>query len=66
MSAPRETDLYLPVKAFLEGQGYVVKAEVGAADVVAVRGGAAAGRRAEAGVFADAGASVRGANGGVG
>tara|TARA_R110000764_G_scaffold16020_5_gene45140 strand:- start:952 stop:1629 length:678 start_codon:yes stop_codon:yes gene_type:complete len=39
MSAPRETDLYLPVKAFLEGQGYVVKAEVGAADVVAVRGG---------------------------
>lgn len=39
MSAPRETDLYLPVKAFLEAQGYVVKAEVGAADVVAVRGG---------------------------
>ncbi len=39
MSAARETDLYLPVKAFLEAQGYVVKAEVGAADVVAVRGG---------------------------
>ncbi|MFL4470325.1 DUF2161 domain-containing phosphodiesterase [Tateyamaria armeniaca] len=38
MSA-RETDLYPPVKAFLEGQGYVVKSEVGAADVVAVRGG---------------------------
>lgn len=37
MSA-RETDLYPPVKAFLEDQGYVVKAEVGAADVVAVRG----------------------------
>ncbi|MEL6467867.1 MAG: DUF2161 family putative PD-(D/E)XK-type phosphodiesterase [Pseudomonadota bacterium] len=35
----RETDLYLPVKTFLEGQGYVVKSEVGAADVVAVRGG---------------------------
>lgn len=37
--AQRETDLYLPVKTFLEGQGYVVKSEVGAADVVAVRGG---------------------------
>ena len=34
----RETDLYPPVKSFLEDQGYVVKAEVGAADVVAVRG----------------------------
>jgi hypothetical protein len=33
-----ETDLYPPVKAFLEGQGYVVKGEVGACDVVAVRG----------------------------
>lgn len=39
MSDPRETDLYPPVKAFLEEQGYVVKSEVGAADVVAVRGG---------------------------
>ena len=38
MSSPRETDLYPPIKAFLEGQGYVVKAEVGAADVVAIRG----------------------------
>jgi hypothetical protein len=38
MSSPRETDLYPPVKSFLEDQGYVVKAEVGAADVVAVRG----------------------------
>jgi hypothetical protein len=37
--AERETDLYPPVKAFLEAQGYVVKSEVGAADVVAVRGG---------------------------
>lgn len=35
----RETDLYPPVKAFLEAQNYVVKSEVGAADVVAVRGG---------------------------
>ncbi|ASM73201.1 MULTISPECIES: DUF2161 domain-containing phosphodiesterase [Roseobacteraceae] len=39
MNVPRETDLYPPVKTFLEAQGYVVKAEVGAADVVAVRGG---------------------------
>ena len=33
----RESELYPPVKAFLEGQGYEVKAEVGAADVVACR-----------------------------
>lgn len=39
MTALRETDLYPPIKAFLEDQGYVVKSEVGAADVVAVRGG---------------------------
>lgn len=39
MSSARETDLYPPIKAFLENQGYVVKSEVGAADVVAVRGG---------------------------
>ena len=38
MSSARETDLYLPIKSFLEDQGYVVKSEVGAADVVAVRG----------------------------
>lgn len=38
MAAIRETELYAPVKTFLEGQGYAVKAEVGAADVVAVRG----------------------------
>ncbi|MCX7558854.1 DUF2161 family putative PD-(D/E)XK-type phosphodiesterase [Sulfitobacter sp. F26204] len=37
MTKPRETDLYPPIKAFLEDQGYVVKSEVGAADVVAVR-----------------------------
>jgi hypothetical protein len=33
----RETDLYLPVKSLLEGQGYTVKGEIGAADLVAVR-----------------------------
>jgi len=33
-----ETDLYPPIKKFLEGQAYEVKAEVGAADVVACRG----------------------------
>jgi hypothetical protein len=33
-----ETDLYLPVKRFLETQGYSVKAEVKSCDVVAVRG----------------------------
>ncbi len=35
---PSETDLYPPVKAFLEAQGFAVKGEVGAADVVARRG----------------------------
>ncbi|MDV7142725.1 DUF2161 family putative PD-(D/E)XK-type phosphodiesterase [Tropicimonas sp. TH_r6] len=40
-SRPKESDLYLPVKAFLEAQGYEVKAEVGAADVVACRVGEA-------------------------
>lgn len=34
----KETDLYKPIKVFLEGQGYEVKSEVGAADVVAMRG----------------------------
>ena len=33
-----ETELYGPVKAFLEAQGYEVKAEVKGCDVVAVRG----------------------------
>ena len=37
-SKPRETDLYPAVKSYLEDQGYVVKSEVGAADVVAIRG----------------------------
>ncbi|AJE48348.1 DUF2161 domain-containing phosphodiesterase [Celeribacter indicus] len=40
MSQIRETDLYLPVKAFLESLGYEVKAEVKDADVVALRDGA--------------------------
>ena len=34
----KEADLYPAVKAYLEGQGYVVKAEVGACDVMARRG----------------------------
>jgi hypothetical protein len=34
----REVDLYLPVKTFLERQGFEVKGEVGGCDVVAVRG----------------------------
>jgi hypothetical protein len=33
-----ETDLYPPIKSFLESQGYTVKAEVNSCDVVAVRG----------------------------
>lgn len=33
----KETELYGPVKAYLQGQGYEVKAEVGAADLVALR-----------------------------
>lgn len=36
--ARREVDLYPPVKAFLEQQGFEVKGEVGGCDVVAVRG----------------------------
>src|SRR5947208_13322302 len=37
-SSCAEADLYPAVKAFLEGQGYDVKAEVRGCDVVAVRG----------------------------
>lgn len=36
---PKETELYAPVKALLEGQGYEVKGEIGKADVVGVRAG---------------------------
>lgn len=39
MTRPRETELYPPIKALLETQGYEVKSEIGAADVVACRGG---------------------------
>jgi len=35
---PLESDLYAPVKALLEAQGYAVKGEVRGCDVVAVRG----------------------------
>ena len=35
----RETDLYPPVKALLESQGYEVKSEIRDCDIVAVRGG---------------------------
>ena len=35
----KETDLYPPVKSYLEAQGYEVKAEIGAADIVALRPG---------------------------
>ncbi len=34
----READLYLPVKSYLEAQGYTVKAEIGDCDVLARRG----------------------------
>ncbi|MEM6462914.1 MAG: DUF2161 family putative PD-(D/E)XK-type phosphodiesterase [Pseudomonadota bacterium] len=37
MSRLSETDLYAPVKALLEGQGYEVKGEIGMADIVAMR-----------------------------
>jgi len=35
---PLETDLYAPVKALLERQGYVVKGEIKGCDVMGVRG----------------------------
>ena len=36
----KEADLYPPIKAHFEARGYVVKGEVGAADVVAMKEGA--------------------------
>ncbi len=39
MTKPREADLYAPIKAYLTRQGYTVKGEVGAVDVMAVRAG---------------------------
>jgi hypothetical protein len=50
MSKLSETDLYAPVKAWLEAQGYVVKGEVGAADVVAQRAESDVAQRAESDV----------------
>ena len=38
MTITPEEELYAPVKAYLEGQGYDVKGEIGAVDVMAVRG----------------------------
>lgn len=38
MKPLREIELYKPVKAYLESQGYEVKAEIGAADIVACNG----------------------------
>jgi hypothetical protein len=38
VTTAREADLYAPVKAFLEGQGYTVKGEVRGCDLVARRG----------------------------
>ena len=35
---PQETELYPPIKALLQGQGYEVKAEIGDCDVTAIRG----------------------------
>lgn len=35
----KESDLYPPIKAYLEAQGFEVKSEIGAADVMAVRDG---------------------------
>jgi hypothetical protein len=34
-----DTDLYLPLKAYLEGAGYAVKGEVNGCDLVGVRDG---------------------------
>ena len=39
MGPGREEDLYAPLKAFLEGQGYEVKSEVRGCDIVAQRAG---------------------------
>ncbi len=34
----KETELYQPIKSLLEAQGYEVKAEIGSADIMAMRG----------------------------
>jgi hypothetical protein len=38
VAAPRESDLYSPVKAHLEALGYTVRAEVGKCDIVGISG----------------------------
>lgn len=38
MAGRAESELYLPVKTFLEAQGYTVRAEVNECDIVAIRG----------------------------
>lgn len=38
MSARKESDLYTPIKEFLQGQGYTVRGEVNDCDLVAVQG----------------------------
>lgn len=38
MRPAAESDLYQPVKTFLEAQGYAVKAEIGPCDILAIRG----------------------------
>lgn len=38
MTARTEAELYPPLKAFLEAQGYEVKAEIGPCDILAIRG----------------------------
>src|SRR6201999_3919468 len=37
-SPPRETSLYVPVKRFLEAEGFTVKGEICGCDLVALRG----------------------------
>ena len=38
LTGKSESELYLPIKRLLQGQGYVVKSEIASADVVACRG----------------------------
>ncbi|MFZ5825985.1 MAG: DUF2161 domain-containing phosphodiesterase [Bacillota bacterium] len=38
MAARKESDLYTPIKSFLQGQGYTVRGEVDDCDLVGVRG----------------------------
>ncbi len=47
---PREADLYPAIKAYLQRQGYTVKGEVGAADVVGRRADDVVWRRSKLGL----------------